>query len=68
MRKSRQQGEYATGVHEFPAEVQSLLKVSARYFGLAGVPREMLCRHDYSIAGKGTEWIENQGVMKRGAV
>ena len=37
--------EVATGISDFPAELLSFLKVSARYFGLDDVPPETLCRH-----------------------
>ena len=67
MYELKRHDEVVTGIHDVPAELQSLLETSARYFGLDAVPPELLCRHACTIPGEGAEWTENQNPDKRGA-
>jgi hypothetical protein len=70
MHDSRQHEEVATGISEFPAELQSFLKVSARYFGLAEVAPELLYRQASPSnrgTGSGSKSIHNHNVTQRGA-
>jgi hypothetical protein len=70
MHKSTQHDESATGRHRIPAEVRCFLQASAHYFGLVGVPRELLERHAVSsdqATFRGHQFIENQDFIERGA-
>ena len=62
--------EVAVGIHEFPAQLQSFLRISARYLGLADVPPELLHRHalpTYKEVGSGCKSAINHKVTQRGA-
>ena len=70
MQKSAQYDEFATGSHRVPDDVRSFLQTSVRYFGLDGVPREMLDRHAATIPVetlRGSQFSGNQSLIQRGA-
>ncbi|NNJ94689.1 MAG: hypothetical protein HKP57_08090 [Halobacteria archaeon] len=66
MHELKQHDEVATGIHEFPAGLQSFLETSARHFGLDGVRPALRCRHAGTQPGEGPELKENQYLEKRG--
>lgn len=45
MHHSKPHDEFASGVSAYPPRVRSFLETSARYFGLAGLPRDLQPRH-----------------------
>ena len=70
MHGSKQHQEVTIGVHEYPAQLQSFLETSTRYFGLAVVPHELLDRHAVTTCketGSEYELTENQYVTNRSA-
>ena len=70
MHYSKQHEEVATGIHERPAQLQSFLEASARHFGLADVPSELLRRRaapTCKVSDTGSKSINKQNVTHRGA-
>ena len=67
MHDSKQHDEVATGFLEYPAVLRSFLETSAHYFGLDGVPPDLLCQHDFTTPVAGAKWYENQNLEKRDA-